>query len=471
MGSYPSALQQCLESVGNGRADFAGFPGSPTYQPSWVRPYNLDLQVVPAAVVRPQTAEDVSGIVKCAAENGVKVQAKSGGHSYGNYGLGGVDGAVAIDMVKMQHFSIDNSTWRATLGPGTLLGQVSERLHNAGGRAIAHGVCPAIGIGGHATIGGLGPMSRMWGTALDHVVEVEVVTADGKIQRASETENSDLFWALRGASSAFGIITEFVVQTHPEPGSVVQYRYTISFGNMSNIAPLFSIWLGLIKDPNLDRRFGSMFVLNPTGAFISGTFYGTQAEFEATRIPDRFPDGPGRSLVFTDWMGSLAHNAEQMGLYLTGLPMPFACKSVAFRREDLPPPNTVAELFRWFDAQDKGTLLWFIIFDNSGGAIAEVPLNATAFAHRDKVLYYQSYAVGLPLSDTTRRFVANFHNKVLEAAPTAFGTYPGYVDPALADAQEQYWGPHLARLREIKLKWDSTDVFQNPQSVRVPRAD
>ena len=83
MGSYPSALQQCLEGIGNGRTGFAGFPGSPGYQTSWVQPYNLDIQVVPAAVVRPQTAEDVSGIVKCAAANNLKVQAKSGGHSYG----------------------------------------------------------------------------------------------------------------------------------------------------------------------------------------------------------------------------------------------------------------------------------------------------------------------------------------------------------------------------------------------------
>lgn len=55
-------------------------------------------------------------------------------------------------MSNMQHFSMDNSTWQATVGAGTLLGQISERLHNAGGRAIAHGVCPGIGIGGHATV-------------------------------------------------------------------------------------------------------------------------------------------------------------------------------------------------------------------------------------------------------------------------------------------------------------------------------
>ena len=89
---------------------------------------------------------------------------------------------------------MDNSTWEATVGAGTKLGVLDEKLHDAGGRAVAHGICPGVGLGGHATIGGLGPPSRMWGATLDHVVEVEVVTADGEIVKASENENMDLFW-------------------------------------------------------------------------------------------------------------------------------------------------------------------------------------------------------------------------------------------------------------------------------------
>jgi hypothetical protein len=113
--------------------------------------------------------------------------------------------------VNMQGFHMDNDTWQARVGAGTKLAQVTEKLHIAGGRAIAHGVCPGVGIGGHATIGGLGPMSRMWGTCLDHVIEVEVVTADGVIRRANEVDNSDLFWvssqysALDPCSVGFGL--------------------------------------------------------------------------------------------------------------------------------------------------------------------------------------------------------------------------------------------------------------------------
>jgi hypothetical protein len=86
MGQAPSALETCLNAVGNGRSGFVGYPSNPFYQIQWVKPYNLDVHVTPAAVVRPQTAQDISQVLQCATANGKKVQAKSGGHSYANYG-------------------------------------------------------------------------------------------------------------------------------------------------------------------------------------------------------------------------------------------------------------------------------------------------------------------------------------------------------------------------------------------------
>ncbi|KAK4460156.1 hypothetical protein QBC42DRAFT_230102 [Cladorrhinum samala] len=467
MGQNPSALQACIEAVGNGRPGFAAFPQTPLYQTQWVKRYNLDVRVTPAVVVRPTTAEDVAGVVKCAATNGFKVQARSGGHSYGNYGLGGDDGAVAIDMVHMQKFVMDKTTWQATIGAGSLLGEVDKKLHAAGGRAFAHGVCPGVGMGGHCTIGGLGPMSRMWGTCLDHIVEVEVVTADGKIQRASPEKNSDLFFALRGAGAGFGIITEFVMRTHPEPGQVVQYEYNLKFGKQADAAALYSKWQALIADPKLDPRFGSMFIMFPLGAVITGTFYGTQEEFHATGIPNALPNTgePGR-LLLGDYLGSIAHNAEKEALYLSNLAAPFTSKSLFFKRDQLLGPEAVKNLFTWVDKAHKGTLLWFIIFSAEGGVIEEIPTNSTAYAHRDKVMHYESYGVGFPLLQTTRDFISDFHKQVLSLAPKAFGTYPGYVDNSLAEPQKQYWDANLPALQNIKKIWDPVDLFHNPGSVR-----
>lgn len=152
MGNSGSSVQTCLNNVCNGRIDCVRYPSDPLYQLAWVKPYNLDIGVTPVAVVRPDTAEEISAIVQCAISNNVKIQAKSGGHSYGNFGLGGTDGKISIDMVNFQDFTMDTNTWQATVGSGTLLGDLTTRLHDNGKRAVAHGSCPGVGLGGHATI-------------------------------------------------------------------------------------------------------------------------------------------------------------------------------------------------------------------------------------------------------------------------------------------------------------------------------
>ena len=145
--SYPgSILQDCLDAVFTD-ASLRTFPQDADYF-SKVNPYNLDYLVYPAAIVRPTTVEQVSAVVKCAVKADVKVQARSGGHSFANYCLGGVDGALVVDLVNFQKFEMDTTTWKATIGAGTLLGDVTKRLHDAGGRAMAYGSCPQIGTGG-----------------------------------------------------------------------------------------------------------------------------------------------------------------------------------------------------------------------------------------------------------------------------------------------------------------------------------
>ncbi|KAI1828295.1 hypothetical protein F4861DRAFT_175731 [Xylaria intraflava] len=468
MGQSPSTpLATCLNAVCNGRSNCVGYPNDPLYQVSWVSAYNLDLPVTPIAVTRPETADDVSGFVKCAAANNVKVQAKSGGHSYANYGLGGDNGELVIDLQKLQDFSMDTTTWHATIGGGTKLSDVTQRLHDNGKRAISHGTCPGVGIGGHATIGGLGPSSRMWGSCLDHVIEAEVVTADGSIKRANETENSDLFFALKGAGAGFGIVTEFVVRTHPEPGSVVQYSYSLSFGRHIDMVPVFKQWQDLVAEPDLDRRFGTEFVAHELGAVITATFYGTEDEWNDSGIPQRIPTGGNVSVVIDDWLAVIADQAEEAALYLSDLHSAFTARSLAFKPDELLSEDTITKVMQYLDSTNRGTFLWFLIFDATGGAISDVPMNATAYSHRDKIMFCQGYGVGLPiLTQATKDFLSGIIDTIQAAESQTLTTYPGYVDPTLADPQESYWGPNLARLESVKTIYDPSDLFHNPQSVR-----
>ncbi|CAH0052526.1 unnamed protein product [Clonostachys solani] len=462
------SLKQCLRAVcGIRLLTCVSFAGDPLYQLAWVKPFNLDIPVTPAAVIRPNTAEEVAGAVKCAKQYNVAIQAKSGGHSYGNFGLGGEDGAVAVDLVNLKSFSMDESTWMATYGSGLRHRDLDAYLHNNGARAIAHGTCPSVGVGGHATIGGLGPMSRMWGSALDHVEEVEVVTADGEIRRASYTENADLFFGIKGAGASFGIVTKFKVHTHPEPGNVVEYTYNLSFGSQKEMASVFKKWQALAGDPELDRRFSTLFFAQPLGALITGTFYGTEEEYKATGIQDKIPSGGVVDFKLVSWLGSIAHQAEVAGLGLAELPNPFTSRSLAFREEDLLSDAAVDDLFTYLDEADKGTIIWTLIFNSEGGAMADFT-EGNSYPHRDKVMMYQSYVIGIPeVSDTSKAFVEEVQRRVRAGAPNANTTYAGYIDPTLdrQAANQFYWGDKLPQLREAKKKWDPSNIFRNPQSV------
>ncbi|KAJ7804666.1 hypothetical protein B0H14DRAFT_3485964 [Mycena olivaceomarginata] len=464
-----SPLQVCLNNVFSLNASGVSYPQDLLYQFSDVKPYNTAISVTPAAVTRPNTAEDVAKIVQCAAASSVKVQARSGGHSYGNYGIGGEDGAVVVDM--------------ATIGSGTLLADVTTRLHAAGGRAIAHGTCPQVGIGGHATIGGLGPISRQWGAALDHVLGVEIVLANGTITRANATYNPDILFAVKGAAASFGIVTEFVFMTRPEPPNAVIYSYKLLLRKHAALAPTFAAWQDIVADPALDRKLAShtcphfshpdlcrdhlRIIPSPSAL---GTYFGTRDEYNQLNFEARLAQHATAVSVSVvdDWLGVVGHWAETEALKVVGgIPGPFYSKSLTFKATTLIPTAGIQELFGYFDTADKGTLVWFAIFDVEGGAVNDVAQDATAYAHRDAQFYMQTYAVGVgALSAATSAFVTHMSDIVTGSMPgVQFGAYAGYVDPKLADGPRRYWGSNLPRLQRIKAAVDPDDVFHNPQSV------
>ncbi|KAF1956355.1 FAD-binding domain-containing protein [Byssothecium circinans] len=464
-----SALDKCLEAA-VGAKHFAS-PQTVAYQLAHVKPYNLDIPVNPAAVTYPSSSEQVAAVVKCAVDHKHKVQPRGGGHSYANYGIGGSDNAIVVDLKNFQQFSMDNTTWQATIGGGTLLGDVTKRLHESGNRAMAHGTCPQVGIGGHATIGGLGPSSRMWGSALDHVEEVEVVLANSSIVRASETQNADVFWALKGAGASFGIITEFKVRTQAEPGETVLYTYSINAGNASAKATAFKQWQALIADPDLSRKFASQFIMTELGAIVTGTYFGPKDEFEKLNISARLPQKTESVIVLDDWLGVVSHWAEDLALEIVGgVQSNFYAKSVAYTKNDLIPDATVDTLFNYIDTVDKGTPVWFLIWDLEGGKINDYAPDATAYGHRDALFYHQAYGVNLfgKVDDKIRNFLTGLNKVVTDGLGHDLGAYAGYVDRALGDeGPKKYWGDNLPKLQRIKKAVDPGDVFSNPQSVKA----
>jgi FAD/FMN-containing dehydrogenase len=116
-------------------------PGSDSFAQDII-PYNIRLNFTPIAFAVPTTVPQVQAAVMCAAKFGVKVNPKSGGHSYASHSIGGEDGHLVVDLKYFNDVTLDTTTNLATVGPGTRLGNLALALYNKGGRAIAHGVCP-----------------------------------------------------------------------------------------------------------------------------------------------------------------------------------------------------------------------------------------------------------------------------------------------------------------------------------------
>jgi FAD/FMN-containing dehydrogenase len=170
----------------------------------------------PAAVVRPTTEAEVVAAVRLAVDRGWPVAVRSGGHSWAQWSVR--TDALVIDLGGFQEIAYDEATQVVSATPAVKGGLELGPFLEERGRFFPGGHCPSVGIGGFLLQGGQGWNARGWGWAAEHVVAIDVVTADGELVRASEEENPDLFWAARGAGPGFfGVVTRFHLRTLPRP--------------------------------------------------------------------------------------------------------------------------------------------------------------------------------------------------------------------------------------------------------------
>lgn len=264
-------------------------PTSPNYV-SELDIYNLDNVVAPSAIAFPTTAEEVAALVKCARDAKIAVQPLSGGHGFDNFGmyskgrsiytamlmffagLGGINGSLSINLQNLNSITYNDADQTLCFGTGNLLGALTEQL-TAVGRTAVYSFIPSIGTGGHFTVGGLGPLSRTYGLAADQIIEAQVVLADGSIVTASDDENQDLFFAIKGAAWSFGIVTRFTIKTR-DPVQPVPYSYIVP-GNFSTSAGVVAGWQGLISQKNLSRSLSSTIYIYEGFSLVTGSFYGS----------------------------------------------------------------------------------------------------------------------------------------------------------------------------------------------------
>jgi FAD/FMN-containing dehydrogenase len=187
------------------------FPDDPAYDEAR-QVNNASIDRRPVAIVRVAGADDVVATVAVAREAGVPLAVRSGGHSVAGHGT--VDDGILLDLAGLAGIEIDGAARVAWAGAGTKAGAYVAATA-AHGLATPLGDSAAVGLGGLTLGGGIGWLARKHGLTIDNLLAAEVVTADGQLVRASERENPDLFWALRGGGGNFGIATRFQFRLHP----------------------------------------------------------------------------------------------------------------------------------------------------------------------------------------------------------------------------------------------------------------
>ncbi|KIM85891.1 Glucooligosaccharide oxidase [Piloderma croceum F 1598] len=433
--------------------------------------FNRRLSYKPTDIVFPTNNQDVASAINCASQAGVKVAARSGGHSYAANGVGGEDGSLVIDLKNLNSVQVTASNQTAVFGTGIHLGDLALALFNGGEQAMAHGTCPYIGTGGHLGCGSFGLPSRLWGLALDAVIEAQVVLANGSIVTASSTENQDVFFAIRGAAPSFGVITSFTVKTQSAPASNVFFNYVFSPLNVTAAIETFLAYQNFGAN-NALRTLGMNVVLGNGDFEMSGVFYGPISNFTAVIQPllDAVPQQPKSQSVKTyNWLGILQQLAGSDGSLNTSTKADvsdtFYAKSLMVD-EDAPLTKTALQSF---------FQLFVDLWGGSSSAVNAVPSNETAFSHRSTLYTFQFYASSSnsapPYPSDGISFVDGMVSSITSnMSGTDFGMYSCYVDPQLsaAEAQKVYYGnATITRLQNIKSQVDPTNLFSFPQAIET----
>ncbi|KAI1852733.1 hypothetical protein JX266_002274 [Neoarthrinium moseri] len=448
-------------------------PGSADWKAD-AAPYNPRLTYTPVAIAVPTSIEHIQAAVSCAAKAGVKVNAKAGGHSYTSLGFGGEDGHLMVQLDRMYNVTLDKKTNIATVQAGTRLGHVATELYNQGQRAFPHGTCPGVGVSGHALHGGFGMSSHLYGLALDWIVGMTVVLANSSVVHTSETENPDLFWALRGAGSNFGIVAQYEFKTFAAPSSVTYFTASMPLTKANGVERMEALedYIKNSMPAELNMRLfaGSSFTQ------LEGQFFGDVAGLRIALAPLLNKTGGSIQMAqSTGWIEALTHYANGK----LDVTRPYSLQETIYSKSlELTGLNgTAAKDFvnYWFDtAKNLKTRSWYFQLDAHGGknsAITNGNHASSSYAHRDKLyliqFYDRQYSGAYPA--TGYSFLDNWvANTTSSLAKADWGMYINYADSSLsrATAQQVYYGTSLPRLQRIKAALDPQELFFYPQSIQ-----
>ncbi|MBB6119566.1 LLM class flavin-dependent oxidoreductase [Nocardiopsis algeriensis] len=394
----------------------------------------------PGLVLRPSGPQEVAQALAWARAQEAPLNVRSGGH--GISGRSTSDGGVVVDLARLNRVEIlDPGTRRVRIGAGARWGAVGAAL-NPYGLALSSGDHGGVGVGGIATTGGVGYLSRSQGLTVDNVTAMEVVTADGRVLRADAQENPDLFWAMRGAGANFGVLTSIEATAAPV-GSVVlgQFAY-----DASATAALLRAW---------DET--AVFAPREVTAFLTLVPGHGGSGHVAQAMVVYAGDDPEEAVPALEpflRVGPVLDQRAQIAPY----PAILVHDDGPHRGHGLPASRSglitriTPELAEGMAGMIASGATYFMQLRQVGGAVNDVAPDATAYAHRT-----QNFSLAAMAAPGTAARLDRHWDGItphLDGMYLSFDTRTG--PEVLAQA---FPAPTLARLRALKVRYDPENVF------------
>ncbi|PKQ18460.1 MAG: FAD-linked oxidase, partial [Actinobacteria bacterium HGW-Actinobacteria-8] len=334
---------------------------------------------IPAAVAYARDLDDVVVAVRHARENDLEIAVRGGGHSPARHGL--TDGGLVLDVSGLDSMSVDPDTRTATAGAGLTAGAYTASAAEHG-LATGFGDTGTVSIGGITVAGGAGFLSRASGLTIDNLLRAQVVTADGDVVEASEREHPDLFWALRGGGGNFGVVTELTFRLHPVA------KVTGGMLVLPATADIIRGFAAAAEAAPRSLSAVSTAMIAPPMPFLPPELHGTAVLLsfmcdsgDAAAAPAVYQ--PFRDLggVLADMIAPIPYPQMFPPEGNAGAPAPIVALSTAM----VDSIDSVADAVVGALANPIGAMQAFQ-FRILGGAVRDMPHEATAYAHRDRLI-------------------------------------------------------------------------------------
>jgi FAD/FMN-containing dehydrogenase len=407
----------------------------------------------PALIAQATGTADVRTAVDFARENSLLTAVKCGGHSYS--GKSTCDRGMMIDLTPFRNVRVDPVARKARVTGGSLLGQLDHEAM-AYDLVTPMGTVSHTGVGGLVTGGGFGRLARRFGLAVDNLTAVDVVTADGQFRRASEHENPDLFWGVRGGGGNFGIVTSFEFQLHPMQRQIIGGPILFPIEKARDVLVFYGEYEAP-DDLTLDFQMLSPPGGGPAMAGFGVCYSGPASEAERALAPVRRLGTP-----MVDGLRAMDYVALQRSGDISD-PRARATylKSGFYPAMTADFATAIADGF-----QGKANRTTLILVQQSGGAIGRVTNDATAFSHREaagNLLAITDWDVGQDGAEHiawTRAYWAE-----LEPFTRGFYTNDLSLEETTATVNANY-RENYPRLVEIKNKYDPDNLFRLNANVQ-----